>query len=119
MNGAHLTLGLTGALVAASFVRRGSAARERVTLGKTSGPSDSRASDVLLDGEVIGELVSSKQVVFRPARHVDFAAVDVTLWEPYDYEASFTAKKYGDAATARKAALTSIREFFQHQGDQA
>jgi hypothetical protein len=33
------------------------------------------------------------------------------LWEPYDYEGTFGAATYGDANTARRAALDAVRVY--------
>jgi hypothetical protein len=88
----------------------GGSTMPKVTLGPTSGPSDQRSAPVLLDGKEIGEIVAVKAVRFRPAKHVEFSHVEVTLWEPYDFDATFDAETYGDAAKARQAALAAVRE---------
>ena len=82
-----------------------------VTLGKTEGPSDERSASILLDGANIGTLETRKQANSRPARHVEFSHVYVMLWEPYDYEGMFNAATYGDANTARRAALDAVRAY--------
>jgi hypothetical protein len=112
MNGTTLTLGLVGALAAASaLTRRGSSAkRERITLGKMTGPSDERSAPVLLDGQEIGEITFRKMIRFRPAKRIDFDSADVVLWEPYDLDASFSSHEGYDAESSKKAALAQIRK---------
>ena len=83
-----------------------------VTLGKTEGPDGERSASILLDGVEIGSLETWKQINFRPAKHIDFSHVYVVLWEPYDYEGTFDADTYGDANTARRAALVAVRRYF-------
>lgn len=80
-----------------------------VTSGKTEGPEDDRSASILLDGVEIGTLETRKQINFRPAKRVEFSEVYVMLWEPYDYEGTFDASTYGDANTARRAALNAVR----------
>ena len=82
-----------------------------VTLGKTEGPDGERSASILLDGVEIGTLETWKQINFRPAKHIDFSHVYVMLWEPYDYEGTFDADTYGDANTARRAALDAVRVY--------
>lgn len=80
-----------------------------VTLGKTEGPDGERSAPILLDGVEIGTLETSKRINFRPAKHIDFSHVYVMLWAPDDYEGTFDADTYGDANTARRAALAAVR----------
>jgi len=85
--------------------------RATVTLGKTEGPDGERSASILLDGVEIGSLETWKQINRPSTFRLDFSHVYVMLWEPYDYEGTFDADTYGDANTARRAALVAVRRY--------
>ena len=78
-----------------------------VTFSKLQGPSDDRESDIIVNGVTVGYIRSSKTINYRPAKHVDFAMVEVVIFAQ-DEEATFPAPQY-DATTALAAAKTWAR----------